>query len=129
MPIESTCLATAPSCGSINMGPERGTRSQAIGSLAGGKTQISARGDALGNLVKFVLLLGQCHDLIGAPPLLADVEFEALIAAKACDRNELRAQFQARGATVMIPPKSNRVEVIEAVSFSLGTCLINVHRP
>ena len=66
-------------------GRSGGTRSQAIGSLAGGKTQISVRGDALGNLVKFVLLLGQCHDLIGAPPLLADVEFEALIAAKACD--------------------------------------------
>ena len=67
----------------------------------------------MGNLVKFVLLPGQRHDLIGAPLLLADVEFEALITDKACDSNELRAQFQARGDTVVIPPKSNRVKVIE----------------
>ena len=69
--------------------------------------------DALGNLVNFVLLPGQRHDLIGAPPLLADVEFEALIADKAYDSNELRAELQGRGATVVIPPRANRVEEID----------------
>ena len=69
--------------------------------------------DALGNLVNFVLLPGQRHDLIGAPPLLVGVEFEALIADKAYDSNELRAQLQACGAMVVIPPRANRVEVIE----------------
>ena len=69
--------------------------------------------DALGNLVRFVLLPGQRHDLIGAPPLLVGVEFEALIADKAYDSNELRAQLQARGAMAVIPPKANRVAAIE----------------
>ena len=46
-------------------------------------------------------------------PLLVGIEFEALIADKAYDSNELHAQLQARGATVVIPPKSNRTEVIE----------------
>ena len=69
--------------------------------------------DALGNLVEFVLLPGQRHDLIGVAPLLDGVEFEALIADKAYDSNELRAQLQARGATVVIPPRSNRVDEIE----------------
>ena len=72
--------------------------------------------DALGKLVNFVLLPGQCHDLIGAPPLLVGVEFEALIADKTYDSNELHAQFQACGAMVVIPPRANRVEVVECDS-------------
>ena len=67
--------------------------------------------DALGNLVDFVLLPGQRHDLIGVAPLLDGVEFDALIADKAYDSNELRAQ--GRGVAVVIPPRANRVEVIE----------------
>ena len=93
---------------------KRGTRSQAIGRSRGGpSTKISVMVDALGNLVSFVLLPGQRHDLIAAPPLLADVEFEALIADKAYDSNELRAELQGRGATVVIPPRANRVEEID----------------
>ena len=65
--------------------------------------------DALGNLVDFTLLPGQRHDLIGAAPLLDGVEFEALIADKAYDSNELRAELQGRGVTVVIPPRANRV--------------------
>ena len=87
---------------------------QAIGRSRGGpSTKISVMVDALGNLVEFVLLPGQRHDLIGVAPLLDGVEFEALIADKAYDSNELRAQLQARGATVVIPPRSNRVDEIE----------------
>ena len=48
-----------------------------------------------------------------APEPLVSVEFEALIADKAYDSNELRAQLQACGAMVVIPPRANRVEVIE----------------
>ncbi len=53
--------------------------------------------DALGNLVDFVLLPGQRHDSIGVVPMLDGVEFEALIADKAYDSNELRAELQGRG--------------------------------
>ena len=69
--------------------------------------------DALGNLVDFVLLPGQRHDLIGADPLLAGVEFEALIADRAYDSNALRDELKKRGATAVIPPRSNRVEALE----------------
>ncbi len=53
------------------------------------------RVDALGNLVKFVLLPGQRHDLIGVPSLLDG------------------AELKERGATAVIPPKSNRVDEID----------------
>ena len=69
--------------------------------------------DALGNLVDFVLLAGQRHDLIGVDPLLAGVEFEALIAERAYDSNALRDELKERGVTAVIPPRSNRVEAIE----------------
>ena len=69
--------------------------------------------DALGNLVRFVLLPGQRHDLIGAAPLLLDVEFESLIADRAYDSNELRAELQERGAMAVIPPRANRIEAID----------------
>ena len=93
---------------------KRGTRSQAIGRSRGGpSTKISVMVDALGNLVDFVLLPGQRHDLIGVAPLLDGVEFDALIADKAYDSNDLRAELQGRGVAVVIPPRANRVEVIE----------------
>ena len=60
--------------------------------------------DALGNLVDFVLLAGQRHDLVGADPLLAGVEFGALIADRAYDSNALRSELEKRGATAVIPP-------------------------
>ena len=69
--------------------------------------------DALGNLVDFVLLPGQRHDLIGVAPLLDGVEFEALIGDRAYDSNALRDELEERGAVAVIPPKSNRIEAIE----------------
>ena len=69
--------------------------------------------DALGNLVTFVLLPGQRHDLIGVPFLLDGVEFEALIADRAYDSNALRDELKERSATAVIPPKSNRVDEID----------------
>src|SRR5215213_11352481 len=49
---------------------KRGTSSQAIGRSKGGlTTKILALTDALGNLVRFVLLPGQRFDTVGVPPL------------------------------------------------------------
>ena len=42
-----------------------------------------ALADALGNLVRFVLLPGQRHDSVGVTTLIADIDFKALIADKA----------------------------------------------
>ena len=38
--------------------------------------------DALGNLVRFVLLPGQRFDTVGVPPLIEGLAFDALIAAQ-----------------------------------------------
>jgi transposase len=64
--------------------------------------------DALGNLVRFVLLPGQRHDSIGVEPLIAGLDFEALIGDKAFDNNWLRANLNERGAAAVIPSKADR---------------------
>ena len=54
-------------------------------------TKILARTDALGNLVRFVLLPGQRYDTVGVAPLIEGVEFGALIADKAFDGDWISA--------------------------------------
>ena len=55
-------------------GRKRGTPSQAIGKSKGGRTtKILALTDALGNLVRFVLLPGQRFDTVGVAPLIDGV--------------------------------------------------------
>ena len=65
--------------------------------------------DALGNLVRFLLLPGQAHDMKGVAPLIKDISFEALLADKAFDADWLLQDIDARGATAVIPSKANRV--------------------
>ena len=64
--------------------------------------------DALGNLVRFLLLPGQAHDMKGVAPLIRSVSFDALLADKAFDADWLLKELDARGATAVIPPKANR---------------------
>jgi transposase len=64
--------------------------------------------DALGNLVWFLLLPGQAHDMRGVSPLIKGVSFDALLAYKAFDADWLLQDLDARGATAVIPPKANR---------------------
>lgn len=64
--------------------------------------------DALGNLVRFLLLPGQAHDMKGVAPLIKNVSFGALLADKAFDANWLLEDLNDRGASAVIPPKSNR---------------------
>jgi transposase len=71
-------------------------------------TKIVALVDALGNLVRFVLLPGQRHDSVGVAPLLTDLDFAALLADKAFDRDVFRAELADQGAVAVIPPKTNR---------------------
>jgi transposase len=74
--------------------------------------------DALGNLTHFRLLPGQRHDSVGAEPLLEGVEIGALIADKGFDNDALRQELDTRGATAVIPPKSDRVRKI-ACDFAM----------
>ncbi len=71
-----------------------------------------ALADALGNLIRFVLLPGQRHDSIGVEPLIAGLDFEALIGDKAFDNNWLRANLNRRGAVAVIPSKADRTKRI-----------------
>jgi transposase len=94
-------------------GAKGGTHNQAIGRSRGGlTTKIVALVDALGNLVRFVLLPGQRHDSAGVAPLLTDLDFSALLADKAFDSDAIRADLADRGAIAVIPPKANRVNAI-----------------
>ena len=90
-------------------GARGGTQAQAIGRSRGGlTTKIVALVDALGNLVRFVLLPGQRHDSVGVAPLLTELDCAALLADKAFDSDGFRAELAERGAVAVIPPKANR---------------------
>ena len=60
-------------------------------------TKILALTDALGNLVRFVLLPGQRFDTVGVPPLIEGLAFDALIADKAFDSNTIIADLESYG--------------------------------
>ena len=64
--------------------------------------------DGLGNLARFILLPGQRHDSVGVEPLIADLDFAALIADKAFDSDAIRAKLNERGAVAVIPSKADR---------------------
>ena len=71
-------------------------------------TKILALTDALGNLVRVVLLPGQRFDTVGVPPLIEGLAFDALIADKAFDSNAIIADLNERGAKVVISQHSRR---------------------
>ena len=61
-------------------------------------TKILALTDALGNLVRFVLLPGHRFDTVGVAPLIDGIAFGGLIADKAFDSNAIIANLNERGA-------------------------------
>jgi transposase len=71
-------------------------------------TKILALTDALGNLVRFVLLPGQRFDTVGVAPLIEGIEFGALIADMAFDTNDIIAELDQRGAKVVIAQHPRR---------------------
>ncbi len=73
-------------------------------------TKILALTDALGNLVRFVLLPGQRFDTMGVPPLIEGLAFDALIADKAFDSNTIIAELDGRGAKVVISQHPRRAK-------------------
>ena len=73
-------------------------------------TKIVALTDALGNLVRFVLLPGQRCDIIGVPPLIEGLAFDALLADKAFDTNAITTELDRRGATVVVSQHPGRAQ-------------------
>ena len=76
-------------------------------------TKILALTDALGNLVRFVLLPGQRFDTVGVAPLIEGVEFGALIADMAFDSNDIIADLDQRGAKVVIAQHPRRTTPLQ----------------
>ena len=64
--------------------------------------------DALGNLVRFVLMPGHRYDTVGVAPLIEGVEFDTLIADKAFDANWIIAELNERGAGIVISQRPQR---------------------
>jgi transposase len=79
-------------------------------------TKILALTDALGALVRFVLLPGHRFDTVGVPPLIEGVSFDGLIADKAFDSNSIIAALNERGAKIVISqhPRRARPLAIDA---------------
>jgi transposase len=71
-------------------------------------TKILALADALGNLVRFVLLPGHRYDTVGVAPLIRDIEFKGLIADKAFDANWIIDELSERGARIVISQRPDR---------------------
>ncbi len=88
---------------------KRGTQHQAIDqSRSGLTTKSGALVDAMGSLMRFLLLPGQIHHSKGVMPLIKAVPFGALLADKvfkALDNDWLLTELDARGATAGIPPR------------------------
>ena len=73
-------------------------------------TKILALTDALGNLVRFVLLPGQRFDTVGVEPLIDGLSFGALIADKAFDSDSIVAELNERGAKIVISQHPRRTK-------------------
>src|SRR6476659_6397939 len=92
-------------------GAKGGLKARRSGRSKGGMTnKILALTDALGNLVRFVLLPGQRFETVGVPPLIEGLAFDALIADKAFDSNAIIAELDARGAKVVISQHPRRAK-------------------
>ena len=76
-------------------------------------TKILALTDALGNLVRFVLLPGQRFDTVGVAPLIEGISFGALIADKAFDSNDIIADLDDRGAKIVISQHPRRTTPLQ----------------
>ena len=71
-------------------------------------TKILALTDALGNLVRFILLPGHRFDTVGVAPLIDGLAFEGFIADKAFDSNSIIADLNQRGAKIVISQHPRR---------------------
>ena len=89
-------------------------RTEALGYTKGGfGCKVHALCDALGMPVRFILTGGQEAECKQATALLENIKPSAVLADKGYDTNELREWLTGQGIKAVIPPKSNRKEVID----------------
>src|SRR5271163_4505212 len=98
---------------SLRFRRERGECEQAIGRSRGGRTtKIHAASDPRCRPVAFHLTPGQDADIVAGSDILALApDMSAVIADRAYDGDDFRAQITERGAKPVIPNKSNRVRL------------------
>jgi transposase len=78
-------------------------------SRGGFGTKLHIAVDGLGNPVEFILTGGQEADINQGKALIEGHDAKAVIADKGYDGDEFVATIEANGATVIIPPKKNRI--------------------
>ena len=88
--VDGACVTVHQKASGAKGGPEPRPSASSRGGLT---TKIVALVDALGTLVRFVLLPGQHHDSVGVRPLIEGVAFGALLGDKAFDADWLRADL------------------------------------
>lgn len=76
-------------------------------------TKILALTDALGNLVRFVLLPGQHNDTVGVAPLIENIAFGGLIADKAFGSNWIIEDMNKRGAQIVTSQHPRRLQPLD----------------
>ena len=69
--------------------------------------------DALGNLVRFVLMPANRYDTVGVAPLIRNIEFSALLADKAFDSNWIIEDMNERRAKIVISQRPERLQPLE----------------
>jgi transposase len=95
-------------------GARGGAERHAIGRSRGGlTTKVHLVVDALGLPMDFELTEGQRHDSQPAPTLIERCRPRCLLADKAYDSDALRAQLRQMGCDAVIPPKTNRVTMLD----------------
>jgi transposase len=81
---------------------------QALGRSRGGfSTKIHVTVDGLGNPLRLHLTPGQRHDIIKAHDMLADLDFDFVIADRSYGAKAFLDEIVASGAEPVIPPKKN----------------------
>ena len=95
-------------------------------------TKILALTDALGNLVRFVLLPGHRFDTVGVAPLIDGLAFDGFIADKAFDSNSIIADLNGRGAKIVklkefkrIAMRADKTDQSFAANIHLAAAVIN----
>ena len=63
--------------------------------------------DGLGNPLRLYLTAGQRHDIIKAHDLIADLDFDYVLADRSYGAQDFRDTIRASGAEAVIPPKKN----------------------
>jgi hypothetical protein len=80
-------------------------------------TKILALTDALGNLVRCILLPGQRFETVGVEPLIEGIDFGALLGDKAFDSNAIVAALNKRGLS------SLNIRAVPSPSKSIRKCI------